>query len=476
MTGSALANWVGGLEVAPSQGEVMENLDPRDGSLVNTVPCSGPAEADAAVAAARACMEEGGGGQGGAGGLDVDGRIALLGAVADRVDSRLGEYADAEARDTGKPRDVAEKGDIPRGVENLRFFAGALGEREKLRFSNPDSSNEVLDRPLGVVALITPWNFPFHLLTWKLGPAIAMGNAVVAKPSELTPTTASMLAEDFTLAGAPDGLFNILHGRGAEAGDALVRHPDVRGVSFTGGTETGKAIAGAAAPLLKKVSLELGGKNPSVVFADCDFDSTLEGIAKAAFFNSGQVCLCGSRILVEASIHDRLVEGLVKEAGKWESRIGPLISMGHRDMVASYVEIAVKDGAKVMCGGSASGPDAGSFFPPTVLCDLDHSTPAVQEEIFGPVATVHPFKDEAEALALANDTAFGLSGSVWTSDMIRARRFAEKMETGMVWVNTWNERDLRVPFGGMKQSGSGREGGRWSMDFFSEARNLCVKG
>jgi len=213
-----------------------------------------------------------------------------------------------------------------------------------------------------------------------------------------------------------------------------------------------------------------------VVFADCDFDSTLEGIAKAAFFNSGQVCLCGSRILVEASLHDRLVEALVEEAEEWENRIGPLISMGHRDMVASYVEIAVKDGAKVMCGGSASGPDAGSFFPPTVLCDLDHSSRAVQEEIFGPVATVHPFKDEAEALALANDTAFGLSGSVWTSDMIRARRFAEKMETGMVWVNTWNERDLRVPFGGMKQSGSGREGGRWSMDFFSEARNLCVKG
>jgi len=473
--GDTLSNWIAGQAVEAAGSERIENLDPRDGTLINTIPCSGPKDAEVAVSAASSCMEQGGGGQGGAGGLNVADRSALLRSVADSVERRLEQYAEAESRDTGKPLEVAMEVDIPRGVENLRFFAQAIEERQPMSFSSASSVNEVLDRPVGSVALITPWNFPFHLLTWKLGPAIAMGNAIVAKPSELTPTTATMLAEEFTGAGAPDGLFNILHGKGAEAGDALVRSENINAVSFTGGTATGRTIAEVAAPLLKKVSLELGGKNPSVVFADCEFSSTLEGIAKAAFFNSGQVCLCGSRILVEDALHDALVESLVEQAAQWSDRIGPLITKEHRNKVASYVALAAKDGGRIMCGGEEESPEDGAWFAPTVICGLEHSSRTAQEEIFGPVVTIHPFKDEDEALQLANDTDFGLAGTIWTSDMVRAQRFAQKMETGMVWVNTWNERDLRVPFGGMKQSGSGREGGRWSMDFFSEARNVCVK-
>ena len=318
-------------------------------------------------------------------------------------------------------------------------------------------------------------NFPLHLLTWKLGPALAMGNSVVAKPSEMTPTTATLLAEVFTQVGAPDGLFNVVHGLGSEAGDALVQHEYVRAVSFTGGTQTGKIIAATAAPALKKVGLELGGKNPSLVFADCDFDTTVTGTARAAFFNSGQVCLCGSRVLVESKIHEEFTSALVEQGKMLKTKLGPLISKNHRDKVKQYVDKAKQDGAKVECGGKIFGPEEGAFFEPTVLTGLGHDCASAQEEIFGPVVSIHPFESEQESLALANDTAYGLSATIWTQDLNRAHRLAAAIESGMVWINTWSKRDLRVPFGGMKQSGVGREGGRYSMEFFSQDRNICLQ-
>ena len=463
-----LQNWIAGKAAEPRSGEYMENVDPKTGEVFGHIPCSGAEDVAAAVAAAQGVTP-----------LSTLERSELLIAVADAIEARLEEFAQAEALDSGKTLTATMAGDIPRGLDNLRYYAAAIRSDATACHPMEDGLNYTLRQPLGAVALITPWNFPFHLFTWKVAPALAMGNAVVAKPSELTPTTASLCAQVFSEVGAPPGLLNVVHGRGPEAGQALVEHPGIKAVSFTGGTQTGKAIAGSAGPLLKKVSLELGGKNPSLVFADCDLEAAVSGVARAAFFNTGQVCLCGSRLLVEESLHDDLVERLRAEvaAGDWTpgESMGSLISYQHREKVASYVDLARQEGGTVVCGGRRVGPEKSAFFEPTILTGLPIDCRTATEEIFGPVVSVHPFRDEAEALAMANSVEYGLAASVWTRDLTRAHRLAGALESGMVWINTWNKRDFRVPFGGMKQSGVGREGGRYSMEFFSQDRNVCIQ-
>lgn len=460
-----IEHWIGGRSQAPAGGQWLDDVDPKTGAILAQVARGNAADVAAAVAAAQAAPV-----------LPVKERAELLERVARIIEQRLEEFVLAEAADSGKTPAQARAMDIPRGLDNLRFFAAAIRTGETGFHAAEGGFSYTLRQPLGVVATITPWNFPFHLFTWKLAPAIAAGNAVIAKPSEMTPVTATMTAQVFAEAGAPPGLLNVVHGLGHEAGEALISHPGVKAISFTGSTVAGRHIAGVAAPLLKKVTLELGGKNPTVVFADAVFEAAVTGAARAAFFNTGQVCLCGSRLLVERSLHDRFVQALVTETKNWQppDNLGALVSAAHRDKVERYVKLAAQDGGKIVCGGTRLPPDGGCCFAPTVITGLDHGARSVQEEIFGPVVSVHSFDTEDQALALANGVEYGLAASVWTRDLSRAHRMAERIQAGTVWINCWNRRDYRAPFGGMKASGTGREGGRYSLEFFSQDRNVCV--
>ncbi|MEZ6187525.1 MAG: aldehyde dehydrogenase [Planctomycetota bacterium] len=475
-----IGHFIGGKTQPAAGGETFADLAPATSQEIARIARGDARDVARAVEAAEAALP------GWAATPPVE-RARLLDAAADRITERLDALAQLESRDTGKPVSLAKAIDIPRAAANFRFFAGAVRHDETGCHTSPGVLNYTLRRPLGVVGLITPWNLPLYLLSWKTAPALAMGNTVVAKPSELTPLTAAALAEILLEVGVPPGVFNLVHGFGAEAGQALVEHPGVKAVSFTGGTVTGARVAATAAPKFKKLSLELGGKNPTLVFADCDVERALAGTVRAGFTNQGQVCLCGSRVFVQDVIYRDFVDQLVARVGSMkvgapeaiDTELGALISLAHREKVEGYVALAQEEGGTILTGGKrpslAAPHDQGAFLEPTVIEGLDPGCRTVQEEIFGPVITVHPFHDEEEALRLANGVQYGLSASVWTQDLGRAHRVSEALETGMVWVNTWLLRDLRVPFGGIKASGVGREGGRHSLEFFSEARNVCIQ-
>lgn len=484
-----IANLINNELVPAKSGQTLDNTEPATGRVYAQIPDSSVDDVNVAVNAAKNAFPAWAG-------APAQERSRLLLRLAELIERDLELLARAESVDSGKPVALARSVDIPRAASNFRFFATAILHSEsashQTALPGPDGAinalNITLRQPRGVAGLISPWNLPLYLLTWKIAPALATGNTAVAKPSEVTPMTAYLLSKLAIEAGLPPGVLNIVHGRGATAGGALVSHPDVPTVSFTGGTETGRAIAHAGADTFKRISLELGGKNPNLVFSDADLDRAIPESVRAAFSNQGQICLCGSRILVHRSIHDRFVEGLV--AGARSRRIGDpldestehgaLVSDDHLAKVDRYVQLARELGGEIRCGGKrAEMPNDrcadGCFYEPTVITGLDPACRPQQEEIFGPVVIVTPFDSDEEALAIANSTPYGLASMVWTSDLTRAHRVAAAIDSAIVWVNCWMLRDLRTPFGGMKHSGLGREGGRDALNFFTEPKNVCIR-
>ncbi len=460
--------------------QVLENVTPGTGQVFGTIPRSGAAEVDQAMAAAKRAFPSWSK-------TPVAERAACLERLADAVRDHADMLAKEEARDNGKPLSLAAHVDIPRAEKNLRFYASGIQHyASESHAMEGEAINYTLRKPLGVVACISPWNLPLYLFTWKVAPALAAGNCVVAKPSELTPVTAYLLSTWVKEAGFPDGVFNVLHGLGPEVGEAMVTHPDIAAVSFTGGTTTGARIAGHVAPKFKKMSLELGGKNPAIIFEDADFEDALRTTLRSSFANQGQICLCGSRILIQRPIYDKFKEALVAKASKMvagdpldpSTKLGAVVSEAHMEKILSYITLAMEEGGQVLCGGHRlhpEGVEGGFYVAPTVIEGLGPACRTNQEEIFGPVVTLQPFDTEEEALELANDTAYGLAATLWTTDLKRAHRVAAGIDSGIVWVNTWLLRDLRTPFGGVKASGLGREGGFDALEFFTEPQNICIK-
>ena len=463
-----------------------ENIDPVNGRVLCTVTEAQAPLVDRAVQAARGAL------RGPWGRLTTAERCALLRKVAERIEQRFADFVSAEIADTGKTLQQASSLDIPRGAANFRAFADLAMARsaECFEMGTADGRgalNYTVHKPVGVVAVIAPWNLPFLLLTWKVAPALACGNTVVAKPSEETPSSAALLAEVMQEVGLPPGVFNLVHGFGpGSAGEALVRHPDVNAIAFTGESATGSAIMRSAADSVKALSFELGGKNAALVFADADFEAALTGTMRSVFSNCGQVCLCSERVYVERPIFERFLAALVARAralkigGPYEGAdMGPLISRGHRDKVLSYYRLAREEHGDLLCGGGVptfgDERDGGAFIEPTIIRGLAEDARCVKEEIFGPVCHIAPFDSEEQAVQLANESRYGLAAAVWTSNLQRAHRVARQMEVGITWVNDWFLRDLRTPFGGVKLSGLGREGGVHSLAFFSEPLNICVK-
>ncbi|HEV8661369.1 MAG TPA: aldehyde dehydrogenase [Thermoanaerobaculia bacterium] len=467
---------MGGDFCAPASGAYFDDIGPASGESIAEVPDSDERDVDAAVRAARGAFATWSR-------TPVAERSRFLMQLADLIDDNLEELAQLESMDSGKTITLARRLDIPRAVANFRFFASAiLHFASEAHITDSTALNYTLRQPLGVAGLISPWNLPLYLLSWKIAPAIAAGNTCVAKPSELTPLTAHRLAELAMEAGIPPGVINIVHGYGPKAGRALTCHDDVPVISFTGGTVTGAAIAANAAPRFKKLSLELGGKNPNLIFADADLDQAVTTSIQSSFANQGEICLCGSRIFVEHSIYDEFVQQFVAATKKLRigdpsdeaTDVGALISEAHLQKVVGYIELAKQEGGTIVTGGHRVDR-RGYFVEPTVITGLACDCRILQEEIFGPVVTVTPFDREEQAIAFANSTRYGLSSTLWTRDLQRAHRVAAAIDSGTVWINCWLLRDLRVPFGGMKESGVGREGGFESLNFFTEAKNVCVK-
>jgi len=479
--------FIDGAFVPSSTGDSFANINPTTGAVIGQVEEAKAGDVDRAVQAARAALE------GPWGTMPQAQRLELLAAAADGIRRRFDDFLAAEIEDTGKPVSWASKIDIPRGAANLQLFADLTRNiaNESYISDTPDGGkaiNYALRQPLGVVGVICPWNLPLLLMTWKVGPALAAGNTVVVKPSEETPSTATLLGEVMQEIGMPKGVYNVVHGFGpGSAGQALVQHPDVAAITFTGESATGQRIMADAAPTLKPLSFELGGKNPAIIFADADFDAAVAGTIKSVFSNCGQVCLCSERVYVERPIFDRFVSALKAGAEQLkygdpndpETGMGPLISAQHRDKVLSYYELAREEGATIVTGGGVPNLEPkyakGSWVEPTILTGLSDEARCVREEIFGPVCHVAPFDREEEVIDRANDTEYGLCAAVWTSDLQRGHRMAAAIDCGLVWLNSWFLRDLRTPFGGTGASGIGREGGIHSVNFYSELKNVCVK-
>ncbi|MFB2762159.1 2-hydroxymuconic semialdehyde dehydrogenase [Marinobacter shengliensis] len=479
-------HFINGEYVASASGKTFENRSPVDNSLIGQVHEAGEAEVDAAVRAAKAALK------GPWSKLTQNQRAAMLNKIADRINERFDEFLAAECLDTGKPRSMASHIDIPRGAANFREFADSMNHpTEGFRMDTPDGKgalNVGHRTPKGVIAVVSPWNLPLLLMTFKVGPALACGNTVVVKPSEETPATATLLGEVMNECGVPPGVFNVVHGFGPDsAGAFLTSHPLVDAITFTGETRTGEIIMKAAAVGLRNVSMECGGKNPGLVFADCDLEKAVEGTMRSAFVNCGQVCLGTERVYVERSIFDQFLARMKEEVAKLklgrpedpDANFGPLVSLEHRDKVKSYYDLAREEGATVEIGGGIPDMGAelndGAWIEPTIWTGLPEDARVIREEIFGPCCHIRPFDTEEEAIELANNTSYGLACAIWTENSARALRVAEQMEVGLAWVNSWFLRDLRTSFGGAKQSGIGREGGVHGLEFYTETKNICIK-
>ncbi len=475
-----IANYIGGKLAAPIGDSYIDNIDPSRGNIYSQIPSSDQLDVEQAYQAASKAFP-------GWSKTPKEERSRILLRLANLIEANLDKLAAAEALDNGKPLKLAKRVDIPRAASNIRFFATAImhyaSESHKMEST---AINYTLRKPIGVVGCISPWNLPLYLFTWKIAPAIASGNCVVAKPSEVTPMTAYLFSKLCIEAGLPNGILNIIHGLGPNVGGPITTHPKIKAISFTGGTETGKTIAKIAAPMFKKLSLELGGKNPNIIFADCDFDKTLSTTMHSSFANQGQICLCGSRIFVERSIYEKFKNAFVEKTNKLkvgnpfdsDSNLGAVVSEAHMKKVLSYVDLAKEEGGTILTGGKQVKLEGefsnGFYIAPTIIEGLPPNCRTNQEEIFGPVVTITPFESEEEVLRYANGTVYGLSSTVWTSDLNRAHRVAEKLEAGITWINCWLVRDLRTPFGGVKASGVGREGGFEALRFFTEPHNICI--
>ena len=481
-TGSTqIKNFIDGQFVEPICGKYLDNIEPATGKPYTQVADSDAHDVDLAVVAAEKAFRDWSK-------RPAAERSTFLLRIADLIERDLEKLARAESIDTGKPLSLAHALDIPRAASNFRFFATAILHTESEAYITDNVAfNYTLRQPRGIAGLISPWNLPLYLLSWKIAPAIAVGNTAIAKPSELTPMTAYMLCDILLEAGLPNGVLNVVNGTGPSVGAAITAHPKINTISFTGGTVTGRKVAEACAPLFKKVSLELGGKNPNIIFADADLDAAIAGSVRSSFANQGQICLCGSRVFVERSAYKNFVDRFIDKTSKLKvgdpldpaTDQGAVVNKAQLDKIKFYVDLAQKEGGKVALGGKAPASinercEFGYFFPPTVITDLPVSCRTNREEIFGPVVTITPFDNEEEVIGYANDCDYGLASSVWTQNLNRAHRVAERISTGTVWVNCWLVRDLRVPFGGMKQSGVGREGGEEALRFFTEPKNVCI--